>query len=436
MNPDVTYSEHSFANEPGIPKFPLNVLGCRISKERQAVDCTDFYRQRTERWTFPCITPSLGLEEIRRRVPEDVWPVSSGFAYHCFKSPHVAQRAGNNRIVMSFLSGFQHLVLDPSAKAVYDLPVDYNAQEYHYAATGSFAKDRTHFYTARWTFKDAASILRGEHEKISCQVICIDLQKLCLDVVAELLYVSDIHQVTLAGDDRYLVFTTFSANPRKLYPREKYLENPEGFRISHESGMPLSEMVTLDLSTGDSWQTLIPTPRPAHFEVDPFDSSLIYVSSHNAAYSTDGMILEGPAAMYKLRIKNGETAVEQSYEMPDTFRMTQHTPFVRDGRTMIALTNFPNKLDFVDAETMLRVRSVELFPCLPLDFSITGNVKCPSYPDMSLNVSPSRCGNYVVLQTTGDYQIYDVTADKLLEQRVPLFLQDGLTPIGHSRIEV
>lgn len=422
-----------FSDKTDIPKFSLRILGTRMSPDALAVDVADFSRQCIDRWSFTYPKLPFTVKGMNERVPETLWPVSPGFAFHCMKSPHVGQRTKGSRIVMSMLNGFHHIIIDTERLTVYDIPGDYLASEYNYASTGDFSRDGRFFYSARWLFEDAVSIMCGGVKKIPCQVICIDMKSMELSVIADIEYYKDIHQVTVAGSGKYLVFTTFDTNPRIPYPRGPFEENYSGFRASHESGLPSSEMMTLHIATGNSWATRISTPRPAHFEVDPLDDSILYVSSHNFAYSTAGLILEGTAALYKLQIKPGKTEVVQVHSTPDTFRMTQHSPFIHKGKTLIALTNFPNKLDIVDTEKMVRLRSVKLFECPPLVTSSTGNVKCPSYPDMSLNVSPSDCGGFIVLQTTRDYQIYNMNADQLLDVRAPIFLEDGLASVGHSR---
>jgi hypothetical protein len=429
-----THHKHfKFSDRADIPKFPLKILGGRMSQDALAVDVTDFSEQCIDRWIFEYPELPFTIQELTARVPECVFPVSPGFTHHCFKSPHVGQRANGPRIVINFLNGFQIIVIDTEKLTVHDLPGNYLVQEYSYASTGDFSRDGHFFYTARWRFDDAVSIMAGERSSIPCQVIRINMDTLEFSVIADLEYVNDIHQITVAGGGEYLVFSTFSTNPRIPYPRGPFSEHLEGFRASHESGLPLSDMMTLHIASGKYWKTRISTPRPAHFEVDPQDDSILYVSSHNMAYSTAGLILEGPADLYKLRVSRGMTEIVQEYADLGTFRMTQHNPFVHKGKTLIAVTNFPNRLDIIEGESMERIRSIKLFECPPLDFSVTGNAKCPSYPDMSLNVSPSDCGEYIVLQTTRDYQIYDMNADRLLDVKAPIFLEDGLTSVGHSR---
>lgn len=427
------HKHFDFSDRKDLPMFPLKILGGRMSPDALAVDVADFSKQCIDRWVFAYPILPFSVEELQTRVPDTVFPVSPGFAHHCFKSPHVAQREDGPRIVMSFLNGFHLVVIDTETLVVHDIPSNYLDQNYSYASTGDFSDDGRYFYTARWDFDDAISIMSGRGDAISCQLLRLDMETLELMVLANFEYIHDIHQVTLAGNDEYLVFTTFDTNPRISYPRGSYEDNLDGFKTSHESGLPLTEMMTLHIASGKSWKTRIPTPRPAHFEVDPQDDSILYVSSHNMAYSTAGLILEGSADLYKLKVSQGKTEIIDVYSDPYTFRMTQHNPFTYEGKTFVALTNFPNKLDIIDTETMQQARSIELFDCHPLDFSATGNAKCPSYPDMSLNVSPSNCGEYIVLQTTRNYQIYDMTNDRLLESRAPIFLEDNLASVGHSR---
>ena len=84
--------------------------------------------------------------------------------------------------------------------------------------------------------------------------------------------------------------------------------------------------------------TRIPVPVPSHMEFDPHEPDVFYISAHNvASFDSTTVMLEGPAAVCKLRIGDGQTVVEDLYSEENFFRITQHVPFQYDGRTLIAV---------------------------------------------------------------------------------------------------
>jgi hypothetical protein len=198
--------------------------------------------------------------------------------------------------------------------------------------------------------------------------------------------------------------------------------------------MKREKLVTVDLELVRHWRTDIPVPVPAHLEFDPVDPSLFYVSTHHFCPTESDLILEGPASLLKMRIGDGETLIEGEYSDDQFFRMTQHVPFLYQGRVLVAVTNFPNKLDLIDAESMSLWRRIELFPTPPLDLSRTGNVACPTYPGICLSMNPSKDGKYVVLQSSRDFLVYSVEEDRLLAATVPQYLPEGMKPVGHTRL--
>jgi len=136
-----------------------------------------------------------------------------------------------------------------------------------------------------------------------------------------------------------------------------------------------------------------------------------------------------------MRIRAGETVIEGGYSDDQFFRMSQHIPFTFEKRLLIAVTNLPNKIDLIDAETMTLWRRIELFPAPAVDRSRTGNVVCPVYPGSSFAVNPSRDGRFLVLETSEGFIVYSLEEDRLLPAVIPRFLPEGVKGTGHTRLK-
>ena len=115
------------------------------------------------------------------------------------------------------------------------------------------------------------------------------------------------------------------------------------------------------------------------------------------------MMIEGPAAIYRIRLGEGETVIEGSYSDEGFLRISQHTLFQFGGRTMIAVTNLPNYLDLIDGTSMALWRRVRAFNPRPGSYTfwsgrmlkVTGAVPLPQVvsrvPGRVVSLSRDEC---------------------------------------------
>lgn len=97
-----------------------------------------------------------------------------------------------------------------------------------------------------------------------------------------------------------------------------------------------------------SYETSVCTP--AHFEFD-FESSTIYTSSHNFII-LDKLYFLGPAAIDKFVIRGGELEKIGTFSNDCAYRFTTHKIFKYKNKRYICSFGQPNRLYFIDAETM------------------------------------------------------------------------------------
>lgn len=182
----------------------------------------------------------------------------------------------------------------------------------------------------------------------------------------------------------------------------------------------LDSMATLDLETGKVWQTQIPYPIPAHFELDPFHSDLFYVSTHSLMPHSEGVLCFQPGTIHKMRIGDGKTVVEGTYTHPGFIRTTQHCVFAWQGKTYIAATN-QNKLEIIDAETMTLWYSYKLGDD-PLydnaDFNDPEFLKkpfnLPPQPAWCDSVSATGDGGQIIMHLTDGFGIFDMASKSII----------------------
>lgn len=424
------------ANLPGID---LVFTACRIAPSGYRVDVLDFSKKEIVRWAVPYTKVPGALPALKKTVPSDRLPLPlshESFVDDCLMGLHTAQLSGNKVILClgDFYNGLHVPVVNTDTGAVSVAPENFADTLMLYSSTGDFSPDGKFWFFVRWPFRESLEILAGARQQARCEIGRIRLSDLSCEILYHMDGVDRIHQVSCSPDGRHLVFSPFRWEMNIPYPAASPADDPAGYRASHEGGMKKDELITVDLEAGTHWRTVIPVPVPAHFEFDPADPGVFYLSAHHFHPVRGNVMLEGPASLFKMRIRAGETVIEGGYSDDQFFRMSQHIPFTFEKRLLIAVTNLPNKIDLIDAETMTLWRRIELFPAPAVDRSRTGNVVCPVYPGSSFAVNPSRDGRFLVLETSEGFFVYSLEEDCLLPAVIPRFLPEGVKGTGHTRL--
>ena len=436
----IKFEQISFADIDGLPEMDCTFTASRVYADGNFYDIVACSGKTLRRWHVPAFVIPGAVDSLQKEIPSNCLPL--GLEEHgklCgnfLMQPHVAQLSPGNKLIISqgeVYNGLCLQVLDTTNHQLALLPADCRDNLMCYSATGDFSRDKQYFLYARWPLADAAANLAGAGNKTSCEVRRLNLETMNDEIITLLPCNGRIHQITCSPDGRYAVFCSFTWDMNLPYPSGSPAEDPEGYRLSHEAGMKQENLVTVDLQTGSYRQTSVPAPVPAHSEFDPVDEKIFYLSAHNFHPVKGGVMLEGPATIFKLRLEQGHSSIISSYTDDHFFRISQHVPFRYGGRVLIAVTNLPNKLDLIDGETMTLWRRIKLFEAPEIDFSATGNQLCPVYPESCFSLCPSEDGRYIILESSECFKIYDLQEDRLLKAVIPLQLPAESRVIGHMR---
>jgi hypothetical protein len=424
----------------GLPEIDATFTACRTGSDVNIIDIVDFSGKAIDRWTVPLIDVPQATETLKREFQvEKLPPGISSIETYCndhLMRPHAAHLASNGNIFVALsdnYNGFCSLAIDTKAGKAYLLPDDFDNGLMCCTSTGSFTPDGAHWMFMRWPLMHSIGIMNGGKEPAECELGIISADGFQTKILYTLDNRVKIHQIKCSPSGRYAVFSPFTWDLRVPYPSVSISEDPDGYRESHSAGMKAEEVVTVDLHAKRHWKTGSAVPGLAHFEFDPLDAGVFYVSAHKICPSVGGVMVEGPAAVIKMRINEGSTAIEGEYSNDTFFRIRQHIAFTYKGRTLLAVTNFPNYLELIDAGTMTLWRRVELFPASPLDLSVTGNALCPTYPETCFYINSSSDGKHLVLGSSRCFSIYDIDNDRILDVEVPLFIPEGCHDAGHTR---
>lgn len=413
-----------FFMERGTPSIKALVSNAYVSNPpagQNIFELADFEKQEYVTWTMPAPSCELSLKEFCAEVPADTLPMRmSHMNYLNWKrGVHVTQLSPSKKWFIGVRYNFFFLdILNTETGEVirwHDLPPSEGLWDY--VATGDFDGDKDEFLFVRWPVRDTIKGMQDRSNKVRCQVCRLNLDTMTNTILYEFDFQDRIHQCTISADGRYMVFAPMrvlrpGGDPRKL--------KQEDIMRNLQETVVLDSMATLDLAEGKVWLTKIPYPIPAHFELDPYDPNVFYVSTHSLMPHSEGVLCFQPGTIHKMRIKTGETVVEGTYTHPGFVRTTQHCVFGWQGHAYIAATN-QNKLEIIDASTMELWHSYK-FGDDPLYDKANFNdpeflkkpFNLPPQPDWCDSVSASGDGSKVVLHLKDCFGIFDMESKKIV----------------------
>lgn len=419
------YTELPFEEQGHLPDIDLEMTACRQRPDGYYFDIVDFRNRVIRRWDLDFLPLAMSPEKMAEIIPQDQLPLiwASHEAYlNSTRFPHSAHIAPSGDVIVCFANGLYNLIIDPKTNTATTFPDDYVTNPHMHCQTGDFSADGTRFYFMRWPLEDSLDILQGKKDEARCEVCALDMNTRKVEILHELEYSDNVHQITASNDGRYLVFTTMQIELPGHAPKDNTVK----------FDLQTNDIVVLDLETGTHSRRAIPVPKPAHFEFDPHESSVFYLSAHNFSLGYGGCaILAGQGRLYRFRIVDGQAVEEASYSSDNFFRLTQHMPLSYGDNTYVAVTNIPNHLEILHGKDMSLFRSVKLFEHEELVLPEDTTLLCPYTPDICFSLMPSRDGRYIVLEASNYYRVYDMQEDALLDVRLSSFMEEGTHKIGH-----
>lgn len=429
-----------FFLERGTPPIPALLTNGYLQggpHGESVFEIADFQKQEYVTWHMPSPACPLPLREFSTAVPPEALPMRMSHPSYLLwkRSIHVAQLSPSRRYLVGVRYNWFWLdILNTETGELtrwHDLPPEEGLWDY--VATGDFDGDKDEFLFVRWPVKDAVTGMQDGSNRVHCQVGRLHLDTMRAEILHEFDFQDRIHQCTISGDGRYMVF----APMRVLRPGgdPKKLKQEDIMRNLQET-VVLDSMATLDLRTGKVWFTKIPYPIPAHFELDPFDPHVFYVSTHSLMPHADGVLCFQPGTLHKMRILDGETVIEGTYTHPGFVRTTQHCVFAWNNVPYIAATN-QNKLEIIDA------RDMSLWHCHKIaddPFYDNANFNDPEFLKKPFNLPPqpawcdsvsaSGDGRYLILYLHDRFAIFDMESRTVVGSVMP---RAGSIRYSHGR---
>jgi hypothetical protein len=347
--------------------------------------------------------------------------------------PHCAHVSKAGYICAS--NGFYNHVINTRLDQARAFPEDYlTATPMHYSKQGNFSSDGLYWYFVRWPLVGWADMIDGKADTVPCQVGRIFLPELREEVLLDIDYQEETHEIACSPDDRHAVFCTFKQELCLPYPRASFFSSRHGYKLSHEAGMKTQQLVTVDLQTSRHWFTKIPAPVIGHHVFDPDDPNVFYSSAHNVVFHELNAILEGPATLIKFRIADGRTVVEKKYSDDQFLRIFQHEVFKYRNETYIAVMSYPRYLYILHAQDLDLYKKIEISPAAHVEFGETGSALCERSRGVYFTVNASDDGRFIVLGSDADFLMFDMATDEILDLHKHLPREFGIgESIPHTR---
>lgn len=314
--------------------------------------------------------------------------------------------------------------IDTVEKNVLTLPCDFDKNPILYSKSNCFSSDYQYLYFVRWPMKDMIEIRNGKMQLANCEICSLNTNTLEIKILHRFLFPEEVHQISISMNNRYLVITSFVI----YFPQCNDTDITIEMRNYIREGLKQSKVATYDLQKNKIWITQLPIPAPGHFELDPIDSSLIYLSAHNLfVLPRIGVIGAGYASIIKLKIENMQTKIIGEYSDKDCLRTTQHRVFIYKGQKILVFTTTPYKFTLLNLDSMQVWRKVRIAPDpKPRPTKEGYFVFAQQFP---LSIEVSEDCKYIIAASQNCFYIYSIEDDCVLD--VILYLPNG-RGVGHT----
>jgi len=340
-------------------------------------------------------------------------------------SMHCAHMSETGHICAS--NGFYNYVIDTNSRLFRMFPEDFlESEPMFYSKQGNFSSDGCSWYFVRWPMKGWVDILEKRSDSLPCQVGRYNLQDHKEEFLLTLDFVEDVHDIACSPDDKYAVFSSLKQELVLPFPPSTYFRSLDRYQQSHQSGVKLQDVITVDLKTLTYWHTKIPAPVVGHCVFDPDEPHVFYLSAHNIVYHQLSVFLEGPGTLFRLRIERGRTLIENEYSDEDFLRIFQHEVFKYRNVTYLAVVSYTNHLYILRASDLSLYKKVRIGPPTDADFHLTGNSLCLNGGSAYFTVNASDDGRFLIMGSATNFIMFDMDNYRL----IPM---DSVFPAGFGQ---
>ncbi len=205
--------------------------------------------------------------------------------------------------------------------------------------------------------------------------------------------------------------------PGVIYDKLFKLWREKNFNIDEFERCP-GEIIVFNLKDLNEPYKVFETGfAPSHIQFDE-ENDILYVSSHNFMKIFEDLILLAPAEIHKYKLVDGELVYLDYFTEPTFWRCPDHVFFRHNGHPYIAAMGFPNRLFFIDAETMKLHYYYDIKGDIiseQKDLRVFLNNLMKNSKEVFLSSIPSLDGNYISFWDQENMYILDFDKRKIIE---------------------
>lgn len=265
--------------------------------------------------------------------------------------PHTVTEVSDGRFFITLWSYVGYLDIDCKSKKVFYRQSEVNDSDHVFGSQQIWDNKNKQRYYMSYSLTDSMKKVQNVNHPVFCKIIKENKQQE-KSVIWEGAFTDYIHDMIIDKNKQYCIVSEL------------------GMFVDSKGEMVPSEVLVIDMKNQKEWRVgdfIV----AAHAQFDPTEADVLYVSNHNFRFEHRNilkalksamykMTFNGPASVFKYRITNNGLQKIATFTEPDFFRLTNFHVFIHRGQKLLVAMGFPHYLYFADADTMTKIKRIEV----------------------------------------------------------------------------
>ena len=326
------------------PASSKSAISMRIELKDAEGNCKPDWAEAKNKW-------SIDNNKFPYGQSESQW-----WEYCLAPHSYLSLNDGKIQVGLNFFNRFLHLDFNSRSAQLIDPGVG-NAM---LSSTNWFDQKTGELWFASWPVEETVLRIINTRKNVRVTIWKFSVHDEHVEQVWQGDLGDSLHQLSLSPDRSFLILTELGLRLEEDIPAESPDQDPSSWRRVRERGLVPSEILILNLKTGEEWR--LPMPAAGHFEFDPEDQEICYFSGHNIGLIGVKVGIFGSGTIKKFRLKRSGPELAGEFTHPHFHRITTHIVFRHRGKIIIGVSGYPNTVFLIDAATMKLYKTIEMDP--------------------------------------------------------------------------
>ncbi|OGW40186.1 MAG: hypothetical protein A2Y97_10845 [Nitrospirae bacterium RBG_13_39_12] len=324
------------------PASDQSAVSLQVDLKDTEEDSRADFEESMDKWSIDHDTFPYGLSE-------------SQWWEYCL-SPHsyLALENGKCQVGLNLFNRFLHLDLNGQSSQLVDPEVGNELL----STTNWFDPARQELWFASWPAEATVRRILNPHDTVRVKIWKLSFRDKRVEQVWEGNLGDSLHQLSLSPDHSFLILTELGLRPEEALPAGCPNQNQLVWKRVLERGIVPSEVLVLNLKTGE--ESRLPMLTAGHVEFDPEDPEICYLSGHNIGLFGVKVGIFGTGKIQKFRLKESGLELLGEFTHPCFHRITTHIVFRHPEKTLISVSGYPDTIFLIDAATMKLHRTIKM----------------------------------------------------------------------------